>query len=111
MEEASLPCKITTNDLETDIEDVKQMLVSQEEQDEDKEKSEINSDDVFRERKTSGYSIHEFISRKGWKVEKLPTFDHLHISELTHGVLGFQDKIHSEFVRQWRRVVTGDPNK
>lgn len=106
MEEASLHCKSTTNDLETDIEDVKQMLVSQEEQDEDKQKSEINSDDVFRERKTSGYSIHEFISRKGWKVEKLPTFDHLPTS-----VLGFQDKIHSEFVRQWRRVVTGDPNK
>ena len=113
MEEVTAPlhCVSTKNDLETDIEDVKKVLVSQEEQDEDKQKSEIHSDGVFRERKTSGYSIHEFISRNGWNVEKLPTFDHLHISELTHGVLDFQDKIHSEFVRQWRRVVTGDPNK
>ena len=105
---ASLHREVSTNDLETDIEDVKKILVSQDEQDGEKQKSEINID---RERKTSGYSVHEFISRKGWKVEKLPTFDHLHISELTHGVLDFQDKIHSEFVRQWRRVVTGDPNK
>lgn len=74
-------------------------------------KTDVEIDDELRERKTSGYFIHEFISRNGWNVEKLPTFHHLHVSELTHGVLDFQDKMHSEFVRQWRRVVTGDPNK
>ena len=62
-------------------------------------------------RKTSGSSINEFIVRNGLTVEKLPTFDHLYISELSHRVLNFQDKLHSEFVRQWRSVVTGDPNK
>ena len=62
-------------------------------------------------RKTSGSSINEFIVRNGLTVEKLPTFDHLYISELSHRVLNFQDKMHSEFVRQWRSVVTGDPNK
>ena len=74
-------------------------------------KTDVEIDDELRERKTSGYFIHEFISRNGWNVEKLPTFHHLHVSELTHGVLDFQDKMHSEFVKQWRRVVTGDPNK
>ena len=78
---------------------------------EKKIKSDVEMEDDVRERKTSGYFIHEFISRNGWNVEKLPTFHHLHISELTHGVLDFQDKMHSEFVRQWRRVVTGDPDK
>ena len=74
-------------------------------------KTDVEMNDELRERKTSGYFIHEFISRNGWNVEKLPTFHHLHVSELTHGVLDFQDTMHSEFVRQWRRVVTGDPNK
>ena len=64
-----------------------------------------------RHRNTSGSSSNEFITRNGLKVEKLPTFDHLYISELSHKVLNFQDKMHSEFVRQWRSVVTGDPNK
>ena len=70
------------------------------------EEKETTNDNVFRERKTSGFSLNEFISRNGWNVEKLPTFHHIHVH-----VLDFQDKIHSEFVRQWRSVVTGDPNK
>ena len=74
-------------------------------------KADAEMEDELRDRKTSGYFIHEFITRNGWNVEKLPTFHHLHVSELTHGVIDFQDKMHSEFVRQWRRVVTGDPNK
>ena len=65
MEQTTAPLNraVSTNDLETDIEDVKKILVSQDEQDGEKHKSEINDD---RERKTSGYSVHEFISRKGW---------------------------------------------
>ena len=67
--------------------------------------------DLDRTRKTSGNLVQSFITRNGFKVEKLPTFHHLHISDLSHKVLDFQDKMHSEFVRQWRSVVTGDPNK
>ena len=76
------------------------------------DKSETEPDaETNRHRNTSGSSINEFITRNGWNVEKLPTFEHLYISELSHKVLNFQDKMHSEFVRQWRSVVTGDPNK
>ena len=75
------------------------------------ERNDSQADQENRERKISGFSINEFISRNGWKVEKLPTFEHLQISDLTQSFLNIQDKVHSEFVRQWRSVVTGDPNK
>ena len=94
----------------TEIGDVDEIMNLQGEQDEEKE-DENNVADNLRERKTSREKIYEFISRNGLQVDKLPTFHHLYISEISHKVLNFQDKIHSEFVRQWRSVVTGDPNK
>ena len=103
--------KEATESCGSETEDVQKILDSEGEHDEKKEENEKDIEGIFRERKTSGSSINEFITRHGWKVEKLPTFHHLHISELSHKVLDFQDKIHSEFVRQWRSVVTGDPNK
>jgi len=91
----------TSPNLGADFEEVGKIL----------ERNDSQLDQDNRNRKISGFSINEYISRNGWKVEKLPTFEHLQISDLTQGFLNIQDKVHSEFVRQWRSVVTGDPNK
>ena len=91
----------TSPNLGADFEEVGKIL----------ERNDSQLDQDNRNRKISGFSINEYISRNGWKVEKLPTFEHLQISDLTQGFLNIQDKVHTEFVRQWRSVVTGDPNK
>ena len=41
-------------------------------------------EDVNRIRNASGNSIQSFITRNEFKVEKLPTFHHLHVSDLSH---------------------------
>ena len=102
--------EITPRD-RSNINDEKEIYEALDKEEKRKLTTDVEMEDELRERKTSGFFIHEFITRNGWNVEKLPTFHHLHISELSHGVIDFQDKMHSEFVRQWRRVVTGDPNK
>ena len=99
------------NGSEREMEDVRKLKDLESEHDKEKEENEKDIEGIYRERKESGSSINEFITKNELNVEKLPTFHHLHISELSHKVLNFQDKLHSEFVRQWRSVVTGDPNK
>ena len=60
----------TSPNLGADFEEVGKIL----------ERNDSQLDQDNRNRKISGFSINEYISRNGWKVEKLPTFEHLQIS-------------------------------
>jgi len=59
---------------ETNQEDIsnvnkkQEIIIKNNQSNEEKIKSDVEMEDDIRERKTSGYFIHEFISRNGWNV-------------------------------------------